>query len=409
MKAAVVRGVVWTGGEKLLVQAISLAQYLVLARLLTPADFGQVAMLGVFFAVGGELADAGLGRAFVVYGGDARRIWAWNVALAVAVYLAVGCASPLVASFCGVPDLGRIAWTLGLTTVIGAAGSVHGAWLTREMRFAALAWTNVARALAGAAVGVVLALRGWGVWSIVGLGLAAATLRTFLLWLFAARAGFAAAPAGGAPRFGRLLSYGWKATAGSLLSALCDNLSCLLVGRAADSAAVGLFERGNRLAFLPANAVMDCLARVMFPRFSELRGAVGRLRASAWAFAALGCALAWPCLAALAVWATPLVRLVLGERWIGCVPVLRVLLLGYAFLPLVQVPATLLMGGGRSDLALKADALKMPLLLGFLFAGVRWGVPGVCWAKVAGVVAEAAVNAFFAARMLREAKEGRRA
>ena len=78
-KADVVRGVFWTGGEKVLVQTVALAQYLILARLLAPSDFGHVAMLGVFFAIGGELADAGLSRAFVVYGGPVRRIWLWIV------------------------------------------------------------------------------------------------------------------------------------------------------------------------------------------------------------------------------------------------------------------------------------------------------------------------------------------
>ena len=151
---------------------------------------------------------------------------------------------------------------------------------------------------------------------------------------------------------------------------------------------------------------MDALSRVMFPRFSELRRACGRLRASALSFAALGCALSWPCLLALGVWAPEAVRLDLGANWLGCVPYLRVLLLGYALLPLVHVSANLLMGGGRSDLALKADALKAPVLVGLLLVGIRWGVLGVCWAKVVGNVVEAGVNALFAAKMFRDASRG---
>lgn len=406
-KADVVRGVFWTGGEKVLVQTVALAQYLILARLLAPSDFGHVAMLGVFFAIGGELADAGLSRAFVVYGGPVRRIWLWNVGFAAGLYLLLGCASPLIAAFYGVPDLVRLVWALGLTTVIGAAGSVYGAWLTRAMRFRELAWTNVARTVGGAAVGIALAGWGLGVWALVGMGLATAVIRTALLGWFARRLASPPAPPSAAPpRFGTLLSYGWKATASSLLCALSDNCAYLLVGKAATPADVGLFERGNRFAFLPVNTVMDALSRVMFPRFSELRRAGGRLRASALSFAALGCALSWPCLLALGVWAPEAVRLALGANWLGCVPYLRVLLLGYALLPLVHVSANLLMGGGRSDLALKADALKTPVLVGLLLVGIRWGVLGVCWAKVVGNVVEAGVNALFAAKMFRDASRG---
>lgn len=400
-KSAVAHGIAWSGGEKVLVQLVTFTQYLVLARLLSPSDFGRVALLSVFLTIGGGLADTGLGKALVVYGGDVRRVWTWNVAIAGLAYLLLGCVSPWIASFYGEPILCPIAWTLGLTMVIGAAGAAYGACLTREMRFAELAWANVARVVSGAIVGIVLAWRGFGIWAIVWLALVSTSLRTWLFWLFASRLEAVAAPSSGTRRFGQLLSYGWKTMVSSLLTLVYDNCSYLLIGKVANPATVGLFERGSRLAFLPGGIVMDGLAQVMFPRFAALRQKTRQFGCSAGRFAVLGCFLSWPCLVILAIWATPLVRLVLGENWLGCVPYLRVLLIGYALYPFVQVSTHLLMGGGRSDLALKADICKVPILLGLLFAGLRWGVLGICWAKVMGSVVEVAVNAIFVMKMFR--------
>ena len=115
------RGMVWTGAEKVLVQGMGFVQGVILARLLRPHDFGLAAMLGLFLSLGSALAETGLGTAYVVYGGDARRVFAWNVGVGAAIYAVLAASAPWIAGFYGEPALKPLTWIMGAGMVALAA------------------------------------------------------------------------------------------------------------------------------------------------------------------------------------------------------------------------------------------------------------------------------------------------
>lgn len=385
----------WTGLEKVVVYGVGFLQGIVLARLLKPEDFGLAAMLGIFTGIGGVLAESGLGTALVVkaFGRDSASDLAalrWNVGVALALACAFSAASPLVAKWFGADVLCPLLVALSAAMVVNAAGVSAAARLTRLQLFDRLALANVAQSLLGALAGIGMAFAGCGVWSIAGLVMAQALARTGALWWLAwPRRDEPRAEAGSRTASLReLLGYGWKLTASGMVHSAYCNLYSLLIGKLWSPASVGLFTRGERWARLPGELVNESVGRVALPKF--VSGECGARR-----MALENALLLWPLLAALWLFSGPIVGFVLGEQWLECIPYIRIIILGQLFTPFTNVALNALKSDGRTDLILVSDAIKKPVGIVALLIGCRFGIEGVCWAKVASDVTECVTDVLF--------------
>lgn len=386
-------GLIWTGVEKAFGQAIGFVQGVILARLLSPGDFGLAAMLGIFLAVGSALAESGLGNALIAFGGTRqaeRRVLCWNVGIALLMYGVLALAAPWVAAFYAQPILKELLWVMAASLPLNAACVVGNARLNRSLRFAALSRMNIALSILSFALGVGLAYAGWGVWAIAWMNVGWAAARLLGVTLIAFR-GEPVPTTGEAKPFAALLGYGMRLAACDLIAIVYNNCFALVIGKAFGAVSAGIYNRGLRWSQLAGEVVNASISRVSFAAFS--RGEGGAVR-----YMLLNVALVWPCLLGLGVLATPIVRLVLGEAWLDCVPYLRILLLGAAVTPISTVSVNVLKANGRADEVLKSEAIKRPLAFAYLVAGVPFGVAGICWAKVANDVTEAVINGYLAAR-----------
>ncbi len=386
---------IWTLGEKLFCQIVGFAQGVALARLLTPGDFGLTAMLAIFLGVGEVLAESGFATALVVKGrgrGVERRALGWNFLLALVVYGALALFAPGIARWYGEPILKPLLRVMALGLVINALGVVANARLVRNERFGNLALVNCASTFVGAVVAVTLAASGFGVWSIVALGLCGAALRTVGAALFARRG--SAAEARETP-FGEVLGLGLKYTLSNVIWVVYQNLWQLVIGKLWNPASVGLFTRGRRWAFLPTEIVNDSVGRVALPRLVKDPGAVFR-------FALVNCALLWPALALLYLFAEPIVGFVLGAQWLDCVDYLRILVFGAALTSVGNMAMKAIQASGRGEVNLYCDAVKRPLGILCLVVGARYGLSGLCWAAVASEAVVALTNLAFALSLRRE-------
>ena len=391
-------GVFWTGMEKVFLQGVGFAQGVLLARLLTPHDFGLVAMLGLFLCVGNDLAESGLGTAYVVYGGNERKMLAWNVGIGLGIYGLMALGAPFVASFYGQPILKPLLWTMGAGVVLNAACALGNARLQRGRLFRRLSVINCVTALCAFAVAVTLAWCGMGVWSIALMGLFAAGLRLGQLTL--ATRGLS--PSAEQCPIGKLLSYGWKLTLSGLIHTVYMNCHQLVIGKLFAPTAVGLYTRGQRWASLPDETVNGAVMRVALPSLAEGTSSPRR-------YLAMTCLLLWPGLAVLGLFAEEIVRFVLGEAWVDCVPYLRILLVGVVFSPFANVALSQLRAKGRGDLILFTDAIKKPLQIlalavgcaAIVLGGAKDGLAFLCWTKVFGDLVEAAVDCIVVRRVLR--------
>lgn len=386
------RGIAFTGLEKVAVYGINFIQGVVLARLLSPEDFGLTAMLGIFLGLGGALAESGLGTALVVFRAERqrKRVLVWNVGLAVTLYALLAFLAPTIAQWYEKPILAPMMRTMALGLVLHAVSVVATARLTRAERFGALAWANGTSTIVAASVAIVLAWCGMGVWSIVTMGLVGAVVRTAMVWGFA-RGCDERGERGEEKRFGELLGYGLKLTASGLIHVVYTESYNLIIGKMWSPAATGLFVRGKRWAALPGEVVNEAVGRVALPALAKAE-ATGEERK----FLLLNAALLWPGLVLLGLFAPQIVGWVLGEKWLDCVPYLRILLIGQFFTVGGNIALTQIRASGRSEVILKTDAWKKPLGLVALVVGIPFGVVGLCWAKVAGDMAECVVDLAYA-------------
>lgn len=390
------RGLLWTSIEKILVYGVTFLQSIILARLLNPNDFGLCAMLGIFLGVGGVLADCGLSTILVVKTVLGRRsercAFVWSVAVSMAMCAILMIVAPLVGKWFDEPLLEKLLCILSLSVVINSAAIVAVARLTRMQSFAKLSWVNSSACIASSAIGIVLAYVGCGVWSIAGVMLSHAIIRTALAWFWAARLPESAlnkeTEGKDVCSIGELLSDGWKLTLSGLIHTAYCNLYQTIIGKMWSSALVGLFMRGQRWAQMPGEIINDAISRVALP---NLAGNVSK----ASAFACLNMLLLWPGLAILWLFADEIIGAILGSQWIACVPYLKILIAGQLFTPITNVALCVLKATGRTDLILISDAVKKPF--GFLALGVGclFGLAGLCWAKVANDIVECVTDVFF--------------
>lgn len=382
------RGMMWTMGEKAICQIVAFAQGVVLARLLSPGDFGLTAMLAVFIGVGEVLVDGGLGIALVVKGRGReveRKAFLWNIGVALSLYAVFALGAPAIAKWYNEPILSPILRVMAIGMVINATSVVTYARLMRHEQFGRIAIVNTLSIIAGMVVAIAMALGGMGVWAIVGVGIGYAVVRTLGAWI-AAR-GLEETRGEGSAR--EVFGLGIKYTLSNIIWAVYQNLWQIVIGKLWSPASVGLFTRGKRWANLPSDIVNDTVGRVALPNLvKKPDGAIKYFR--------INCLLLWPALGVVYVFAEEIVGFILGAQWLDAVPYLRILIWGAAVTPIGNIAMKIIQASGRGEYNLYCDAIKRPLGIVYLIIGAKYGIVGLCWAYVASEVTTAIVNLGFA-------------
>jgi PST family polysaccharide transporter len=378
LSGAAVRGVFWAGSGQVTRQLIRIPTAIVLARLLTPRDFGIVGMGLVFVAVAQLIADSGIGAALVQSRKpDPRAVassfWA-NLGIALTLALALAASSDWIAGFYGDPAVGPVVLGLSLGLVIAAMITVPRALLHRAMDFRSDSKAQVAGALAGAVAAIGAAIGGAGVWSLV-LQTVVENLVTLIFTSVSARwwprMMFSFASLRG------IASFSAGVLGSNLLSYATRNADNLLIGKFLGSGPLGYYSLAYRLLLYPLNQVSGVIGRVLFPTLSTLQSDLTRFR-KAYLLSVQGIAtLTFPMSLGLFAVSHDFVLVVFGEKWLPMETVLRVLCLIGALQSIGTTVGTIYLSTGRTRLMfLVTLAFTPPFLLSFVI-GLRWGIEGV--------------------------------
>lgn len=383
LKARSVRGGALTVAAQLAKYAVNLVAVAVLARLLTPADFGLVAMVTAVVGFLATFKDAGLSTATIQREGVSHEqvsalFWI-NVLVSLGLAAAIAAASPAVAWFYGEARLGWVTVALGSGFVFAGLTAQHVALTRRQMRFRSLAWVEVGSHLAGAVAGVAAALAGWSYWALVVRGLTGSCVLMLAVW--------AVTPwRPGAPRrasgTGSLVRFGGYVTGFHAVNYVGRNLDNVLIGRFLGGAALGIYSKAYGLLMLPLRMVNAPIGGVAVPALSRLQSDPERLRSYYYKALALVVTLSMPVVAWAASVADSFVLALLGEQWVGAIDIFRILAIpafigtfnvatGWVFVSLGHVRRQML--SGIVNTALGAAAIVI---------GLRWGIEGVAWALV---------------------------
>ena len=399
---ASISGMTWSALGHVVVRGSQFLVGIFLARLLTPADFGLIGMLGIFLGISEMFVNCGFPLAFVRKTDrtekDASTVFWFSLAMSLACYAVMVAAAPAIAAFFGEPSLAPIARVVSLGIVLGALATVPQALLRIHLRFAAQSVISVVSVAASGALGIFLALRGYGVWSLVWQGV----LYGCLAFAFAAVAArWRPRLSFSAESFKEFFSFGWKHLLSSIVNAVYYHIYSLVAGKALGAASVGIYNRAHSWAALPPQALSEAMTNVNYPLLARFQNDNAALRRAYDTLALASLVLLVPVLGLLAFFAEPIVGTILGEQWICCAPYIRILAVGLAFEPAMSLYQNMLYLKGRTDIVLKLEIVQKPACFALVFAGLPFGLAGLCVAKSASTVFMAFVNLVAARRLAR--------
>ncbi|MDN5870836.1 MAG: lipopolysaccharide biosynthesis protein [Nitrococcus sp.] len=357
---------------------LQLGSLMVLARLLTPADFGLVAMVTAITGFAVMFKDAGLSMATVqraeINHAQVSTLFWINVGLSIVFMGLTAALAPTIAWFYGKPELTWIALSLAGTFIFGGLTIQHQALLRRQMRFTALAITSVASMASGIAAAVTAAVLGAGYWALVLMPATSAVTNTILVWLLCHwRPGL--------PRRGTdirsMLAFGGNLTCCNFLNYLTRNADKMLVGWAWGAGPVGLYTKAYSLLMLPIHQINAPISGVVIPSLSRLKDDAERYRAYYMKAILLMTAVGMPLTAFALTAADDLVLAIFGEQWIEAVPIFRALAPA-AFLGTFNVAAGWVYASqGRADRQLRWGVIATPANIVAFLVGLPFGAIGV--------------------------------
>lgn len=380
VKSKAISGMAWTGIERLATQTIQFIIGIIIARILMPSDYGIVGMLAIFMAIAQTFLDSGFASALIQKKDrtdvDYSTVFYFNIVVSCVLYGVFYVSAPWIASFYNMPILNDVTRITTLSLIISGLTIVQQAKLTIDLKFRELAIASVFSVLLSGVCGIIMAYNGLGVWALVFQGLLSALSRTSILWLSSKwRPSFMFS----IESFKRLFSFGSKLLCSGMINTIYNNLYTLVIGKAFNASEVGFYNRANQFATLPSATITQMVVNVNFPILSQMQDDNERLVKT---YRKLLCAplfILTPVLIGIAAVGYPLVEVILGEKWLPCVPYLQILCIGCLFNPLTHINLNLLYVKGRSDLVLKLELIKKPIGFLILFVSIPFGIWWMCF------------------------------
>lgn len=359
LKSQTVSSLIWKLLERGGNQIIQLAVQIVLARILIPEDFGALAIMLVFVNIGNAIVQSGLNTAIVqapeIDEGDFSTVFWMSFVISIILYFGIFIFAPAVATFYSMP---AIVWPLRVLCLIlpfGAFNSVQIAIVQRRLQFRKIFIATMFAVVSSAIFGIGLAAAGAGIWALVVQQLVYQAVSCVVMAFqvrWRPRFVFVAS------RASRLFSFGWKLLASGLLEQVYESLSDLIIGKQFSATSLGLVSQGKKYPAALGSMLDGAIQPVMLSAVSRVQADVYYVKRLVRRALKTSTFLIVPSMTLFAVAAKPIVGILLGEKWLPCVPFLQVYCFIYALLPIHTTNLQALNGMGRSDLFLKLELIK---------------------------------------------------
>lgn len=349
----------WKLLERFGVQGVQFILQIVLARILDPEHYGVLSLMVVFTTLANVFIQNGFNTALIqnkdVVEEDYSSVLWVTLGIAGILYGVLFLAAPLIATLYDMPDLVKPFRVLCLMLFPGALNSIQLAKVSREMDFRKVFYSNVGGILISGLVGIAIALMGGGLWALVAqtmlnVVVACLVMRFTVRWKIYFVCNL--------KRVRGLFSYGWKLLASSLLDTLYQDLRSLVIGIKYDSGTLGYYNRGKQFPQFAINSINSAVQSVMLPAMSAKQDDKTQVKSLMRNSVMLSAYIVFPMMAGLAGVATPLIRLLLTEKWLFSVPYMQIYCISLAFYPVHTSNLQAINAMGRSDIFLKLEIIK---------------------------------------------------
>jgi O-antigen/teichoic acid export membrane protein len=391
-----VSGVVWNGLQRFGTLSISLLSNVVLARLLSPEDFGCIAMLVVFTSIASTLVEGGLDSALIQKkqpsSVDYCTVFYFNLAVAALLYATLFFAAPAIAFFYRTPQLSLMLRVLGASTIVGAMGIVQRNQLQKHLNFRKLTAINLVAVVLSTITGIGLAVAGCGAWSLVAKSLVTVAITTGLLWGLSSWRPVLVFSAGA---FRQLFSFGGLVLLSNISESIVAQLVSLIIGRAYSPKTLGYYRQAANLVQIPEMTIPYVVNQVLFPVLSSIQDDTHRVAAAVRRSEKILAFCTFPLMVSLALVAKPLIVVLFSDKWMPSVPYFQLLCFGGMLCAVNVSNITVLYAMGRGKSIFVVGLIKRAITLIALLVGVCFGVYGLVVGSVLAIHLWFPVNAYW--------------
>jgi O-antigen/teichoic acid export membrane protein len=394
-------GILWSFVERFSVQGVQFLIMIVMARLLSPNDYGIIGMLAIFLAISQSLIDSGFSQALIRKQNrteiDNSTVFYFNIAVGALLYAILFFVAPYVSDFYKEPILTSVMRWVSVVVFINSLIVVQRAQLTANIDFKTQAQASLFAAIISGTIGIALAYKGYGVWALVYQQIINAVINAFVLWIKSAwRPIFAYSWTS----FTSLFSFGSKLLISGLLDTIYKNIYGLVIGKVYSASSLGHYTRAAHFAEYPSSNITSVISRVTFPILCKIQDEEDRLRDVYRRFIKLFAYVVFPLMVGLSAVSVPFIRLVIGPQWAFCATLLQIICFNMMWYPIHAINLNLLQVKGRSDLFLKLEIIKKIIGVIIICVTIPLGVEAMCYGGIVCSILCLAVNTFYTGKLI---------
>lgn len=391
----------WSSIERFSVQGVQFFVMIVMARLLTPHDYGLIGMLAIFIAVAQSLIDSGFSQALIRKQDrtetDNNTVFYFNIIVSALLYLILYISAPLVADFYNTPQLCPVMRVVCFSIIFNSLAVVQRALLTIRIDFKTQAKAALMAVVTSGVVGITMAYHGFGVWSLVTQQLLYLCMNTSLLWLLSKWR----------PRllyswqsFHELFAFGSKLLASGLLDTIYRNIYPIAIGKLFSASNLGHYTRAQHFSEFPSSNITGILQRVTYPVLCEIQNDDTRLAGFYRKFLKLSAFIVFPLMTVLSAVAQPLVNKMLGPQWEFCGLLLQIICFSMMWHPIHAINLNLLQVKGRPDLSLRIEIIKKALGVSVLCITAPYGLIVMCYGQIFNSLVALTINTYYTGKLI---------
>lgn len=394
-KMTVISNLVWRFAERCGAQLVSFVVSIVLARILAPEDYGTIALVTVFTAILQVFVDSGLGTALIQKKDadeiDFSSVFYFNFVVCLILYFGMFAAAPFIADFYGDVTLVPVIRILSLTIVISGVKGIQQAYVSRNMLFKRFFFSTIGGTIFSAVLGIAMAYAGFGIWALVAQQLSNTFIDTLILWITVR---WRPTKSFSWTRLKYLLSFGWKLLVSSLLDTAYNNLRNLIIGKMYSSSDLAFYNQGDKFPKVIVTNINASIDSVLLPTMSSAQDDKERVKQMTRRAIKTSTYVMAPLMMGLAFCAEPIVSLVLTDKWLPCVPFLRIFCITYMFWPVHTANLNAINAMGRSDWFLRLEIIKKIMGMTILLSTMWFGVMAMAYSLLLSSVLSQIINSW---------------
>lgn len=401
LRRKTISGITWSAASQVGRQAILFIVGVILVRLLSPREFGLVAMVTVITGFASIFAELGLSAALVqkrdVRSEHLSSVFWVNIAAGITLTALFVLGAPLIAGFYGEPMLLSLTMVIALSFVIQSTAIVQRTLLSKALDFRRLSFAEIGAATGAGIIAITMALAGFGVWSLVAKSIVSAVIMTTTLWLMS---DWRPAMSFSWASVKELLGFSSNLLGEKTLNYWVRNIDNLLIGKVLGSGSLGIYSRAYAIMLFPLRNISGVIARVLFPALSTIQQDKQRVKRAFLRVVRVISLITFPLMLGLFVTAESFVLAVFGQQWSEMIPILRILCFIGVAQSIVTLVGSLFLSQGRADLQFRLGLFIKPMLIMGIVIGLNWGIVGVAIGYAAAVTVAQYLNLRFAGSLV---------